>query len=122
MKKYSLHFEDGNQTIKVIDIPSEEKGLVAISLLESLAPKNNCDYRFFLSCKEDNINPINDISHASSLDDIELPQMLVHLRHEYLEAAKDLSKEGRDKQDIEFGDMACDHALSIQNILDSIGL
>lgn len=122
MKKYSLHFEDANQTIRVIDVPSEKKGLAAISLLESLAPKDNSDYRFFISCKERPVNHLNDISHAKSLVDIDLEQMLVHLRHEYLEAAKDLCKEGRDKQDLEFGEMSCDNALNIQNILDSIGL
>lgn len=71
--------------------------------------------------KNKKFNCLNDISHASSLDDIELPQMLVHLRHEYLEAAKDLCKKGRDKQDLEIGEMACDNVLNIQNILDSIG-
>jgi hypothetical protein len=72
--------------------------------------------------KKYRLHPLNDISHASSLADIDLEQMLVHLRHEYLEAAKDLCKEGRDKQDFELGEMSCDHALSIQNILDSIGM
>lgn len=64
---------------------------------------------------------VNDISHASSLDDICLEQMLVYLRHEYLEAAKDLCKEDKDEQDLEIGEIACDNALNIQNILDSIG-
>lgn len=64
---------------------------------------------------------LHDISHASSLDDIDLEQMLVYLRHAYLEAAKDLCKEDRGEQDLEIGEMACDNVLNIQNILDSIG-
>lgn len=121
MKKYSLYYEDVNQKKKIADFSSLKKANDILYFIESFSPINN-DFAFFTKENDSTKNPLNDISHASSLDDIELPQMLVHLRHEYLEAAKDLSKEGRDKQDIEFGDMACDHALSIQNILDSIGL
>lgn len=87
MKKYTLYYEDVNQTKK------------------NVITKNH----------------LNDISHASSLDDIDLEQMLVHLRHAYLEAAKDLCKEDRVERDLEIGEMACDNVLNIQNILDSIG-
>lgn len=63
-------------------------------------------------------NHLTDISYANSIEDIDMLQMLYHLRHEFLETAKDLTKDSRDLGDIKFGEDACDNALLIQSILE----
>jgi len=54
------------------------------------------------------------IKNIDNLYDLDPVQIMVFLRHQYLESAKDLTSHGNEEDDVAFGFIACDVVESLQ--------
>jgi len=59
------------------------------------------------------------ISDHDSLYDLDPVQIMILLRHQYLEAAKDLTPDDNDPRDQRTGDMACVVAEALQEAIEA---